>query len=235
MGRATRYRECRVQRGEIMSGRQARVEMSHKDRNASSGRQEAAQQLAFTGPEMFKALVDEHQYELLTFARGIVGDIEQAQDIVQEAFYDAWRAVERQAQPFVAGWSMTEVRRWLFHATYCRAISALRRVSRRSGWQSLDQLTDAGIGVEYAAEAFEDQVAEREAIRAALSSLLPKDRACLLLITVQGFPAREAAQILGLSTQALAKRFSRAKRKLLSAYLTQESASNLPPDGRIQA
>jgi RNA polymerase sigma-70 factor (ECF subfamily) len=205
---------------------QARVEMAHEDRRASGERYEAAQPLTFAGPAMFKALVEKHEYELLIFARSIVGDIEQARDVVQEAFYDAWRAVERQAQPFAIGSPMTEVRRWLFHATYCRAISALRRIGRRFRWQSLDQLTDAEIGVGRATEAFEDQV-----IRAALSSLLPKDRACLLLITVQGFPAREAAQILGLSTQALAKRFSRAKRKLLSAYLTQESAANSSSQG----
>jgi DNA-directed RNA polymerase specialized sigma24 family protein len=63
----------------------------------------------------------------------------------------------------------------------------------------------------------------------ALATLNPEDSACLLLMVVQGFTAQEAAAIIGSSATAMGKRIGRAKRRLLSAYLTQ-NASN--PGGR---
>ena len=72
---------------------------------------------------------------------------------------------------------------------------------------------------------FEDQIAEHAALQAALGDLSPKDVSCLLLMVVQGFTAAETAQILGDSPQAIAKRLSRAKRRLLDAYLAQEDTS----------
>jgi DNA-directed RNA polymerase specialized sigma24 family protein len=47
----------------------------------------------------------------------------------------------------------------------------------------------------------------------------------LLLIVVQGFTAAEAAQIIGATPQAVAKRFARAKQRLRAAYLAQNPAA----------
>jgi DNA-directed RNA polymerase specialized sigma24 family protein len=71
--------------------------------------------------------------------------------------------------------------------------------------------------------AFEDQIAESEALNRALSGLAPEDIACLLLIVMQGFTAAEAGAIIGASAQAVAKRIARAKRRLLDAYLTRDN------------
>ena len=75
---------------------------------------------------------------------------------------------------------------------------------------------------------FESQVAESQAVRAALDSLSPADASCLLLIVVHDFTAAEVSQIVGASPEAVAKRFSRAKRHLRDAYLAQ----NVPPETR---
>lgn len=66
---------------------------------------------------------------------------------------------------------------------------------------------------------FEDQIVESAAMQAALAGLTPKDKTCLLLIVGQGFTAAEAAQIMGDSPQAVAKRISRARQRLLEVYL----------------
>ena len=52
----------------------------------------------------------------------------------------------------------------------------------------------------------EEQVVERAAMQAAPAGLASKEKVCLLLMNVQGFTAAEAAQILGDSPQAVAKR-----------------------------
>jgi len=85
----------------------------------------------------FTTLVERHQRELYVFLRGIVAHEEQAHDLLQDTFYDAWRAAKRGAPPLVEGGARDEVRRWLFHTAYCRAISVLRR-RRLIRWVSLD-------------------------------------------------------------------------------------------------
>ncbi len=169
--------------------------------------------------EAFTDLLERCQWPLFTFLRGIVGDDEQARDLMQDAFCDAWRTVQRGGAPFDGSGEEAGLRRWLFHVAYNRAISALRR-RRLIQWLPLEHVTIA--------LSFEDQLAEQHALRTALASLAPADAACLLLIIVQEFTAAEAGQIIGASPQAVAKRLSRAKQRLRDAYL----AHNPQPEER---
>lgn len=166
--------------------------------------------------EQFTTLLAGCQWPLYTFLRGIVGDDEQARDLMQDTFYDAWRAAQRGMPPFHAGDERdVGIRRWLFHVAYNRACSALRR--RLISWLPLESfsfITSEGAS-------FENQVAESQAVRAAMASLAPADASCLLLIAVHGFTAAEVSEIIGGSPQSVAKRFSRAKQRLRTIYLAQ--------------
>ncbi len=165
-------------------------------------------------PEAFADLLDRCQWSLFNFLRGIVGDEEQARDLMQDTFYNGWRAAQRGSPPFDDSGDEAGMRRWLFHVAYNQAISALRR-RRLIQWLPLESVT---LPI-----AFEDQLAEGQAVRTALATLSAADAACLLLIIVQGFTAAEAGQIIGASPQAVAKRLSRAKQRLRDAYLAQNS------------
>jgi len=176
--------------------------------------------IALCSLEAFTALLERCQWPLYTFVYGIVGDEEQARDLMQDAFYDAWRTAQRGIPPFDGSGEEANMRRWLFHAAYNRAISALRR-RRLIQWLPLESVR---LPI-----SFEDQLIEGQAMRAALATLSPIDAACLLLIIVQGFTAAEAGQIIGASPQAVAKRFSRAKQRLRDAYLAQ----NPQPEKRV--
>lgn len=184
----------------------------------------AAQLLSFAD---FTALVARHQRELFGFLRGIVQHAEQASDLLQDTFVDAWRAAQRGQPPLTPDAPREEARRWLFHAAYCRAISALRR-RRLIRWESLDDPEAADSEALSSLASFEDRVAESAAMQAALADLSPRDVSCLLLIVVQGFTAAEAAEIIGDSPQAIARRISRAKRRLLAAYLAQDAGDQEP-------
>lgn len=170
----------------------------------------------------FTGIVERHHHELLAFLCGMVSEAELARDLLQDTFYDAWRAVKRGADPFLVPLSQPDVRRWLFHAAYCRAISA-RRHGSVLHWESLDRGEPDEYGVTGAFVAFEDQIAEAEVLTTALKGLAQEDVACLLLIVVEEFTAAEAADIMGASTATVAKRVSRARRRLLSAYLAQSA------------
>lgn len=170
----------------------------------------------------FTGIVERYDHELLAFLRGMVSEAELARDLLQDTFYDAWRAVTRGAEPFRAPLSQPDVRRWLFHTAYCRAISA-RRHGSVLRWESLDRGDPDAYGVTGALITFEDQIAEAEALATALKGLVQEDVACLLLIVVEGFTAAETADIMGASTVAVAKRVSRARRRLLNTYLAQNA------------
>jgi RNA polymerase sigma-70 factor, ECF subfamily len=176
--------------------------------------------------EEFSALLDRCQWPLFTFLRGIVGEEEQARDLMQDTFCEAWRVAQRGAAPFDPTRAESEARRWLFHVAYHRAISALRhrRVIR---WESFEVSSALDAWEEHTTrgltDEFEDRIAERQAMAAALAALSPQDAACLLLVVVHEFTAAEVGQIVGASAQAVAKRFARAKQRLRDAYLTQSA------------
>lgn len=52
--------------------------------------------------EQFTALLDRCQWPLYTFLRGIMGDDEQARDLMQDTFYDAWRTAQQGIPPLTA-------------------------------------------------------------------------------------------------------------------------------------
>ncbi len=172
----------------------------------------------------FTAIVERHERDLYIFLRGIVGHAEQARDLLQDTFYDAWRAANRRAPPFQPGYPQTDVRRWLYHAAYCRAVSALRR-RKLLRWESLDQVSVPEVDALLHTDDFEEHIAEHEALAVALKELSTTDAACLLLIVVHGFTAAEAGRVLDASPQAVAKRLSRAKQRLLALYLAHNPAS----------
>jgi DNA-directed RNA polymerase specialized sigma24 family protein len=122
--------------------------------------------------------------------------------------------------PLLPDGAAEEMRRWLFHAASCRAISLLRR-RRLIRWVSLTTLALEAEPMSTDLP-FEDQLVESAAMQAALAKLAPKEKVCLLLQVVQGFTAAEVPQMLGESPQAIAKRLVRAKKRLQAVYLAQE-------------
>lgn len=172
-----------------------------------------------TADVTFAHLLRDVQGPLFGFVRGLAGDDEQARDIVQDVFVDAWRAARGGTPPFATG-DTDGMRRWLFHAAYVRAAGAHRR-GRIIRWESLDAnpLDEASHPRE--ARALEDQVIEAEVLREALASLEPEDAACVLLKVVQGFTAHEIAHIVGVTPEAAKKRVTRAKQRLRAAYFAK--------------
>jgi RNA polymerase sigma-70 factor (ECF subfamily) len=181
----------------------------------------------------FAELLQTTQRAVHAFVRHLVGSSDDAHDVVQDVYVQAWRVAQRGSPPFgcdprtpgVLDW--TGMRRWVFHVAYRQAITLLRH-RRLIPWESLDGADEelvvlAPIG-QRAAEPFEDQVVEGAMLQAALARLKPDDAACLLLDIVHGFSTAEIAQILGIAPDATRKRLSRAMERLRVAYFEPEAA-----------
>ena len=171
----------------------------------------------------FDATLLREQQALRGFVRGLVGDAEQARDITQDVFMVAWRAAKEGAPPFTTNADERAIRRWLYCVAYRRAIS-VQRHERVLSIESLDQERAPHRERLAAPGAFDERIAEREALTAALADLETADAACLLLNVVQGFTAREIAAMLEISADAAKKRLTRAKQRLRDAYFAREQS-----------
>ena len=176
----------------------------------------------------FAALLQQTQQPLYGYLRGLLADDEQARDARQDVFCDAWRASQKGLPPFDEESDEQARRRWLFHVAHHKAVSALRR-RKLIRWESLDTPGAREREEAAAAGSFEEQIAEGEAVRAALASLSPDEASCLLLNVVQGFTSAEIAQIIGISPEASKKRLSRAKQRLRAAYFAQDARREESP------
>lgn len=182
---------------------------------------------------LFAEILDRTQVALVGFARGLLGNGEDARDLVQDVYVEAWRLAQRRGPPFTAQPDPTAVDRWLYLAAYHRAISLLRH-RRVIAWEPLDPDQVPEPAGRTASLPFEDRVAESASLRSALASLEPEDAACLLLNLVQGYSAVEIARTLEITPEAARKRTSRALQRLRAAYHEQNPAGGDPPSVTAQ-
>lgn len=140
------------------------------------------------------------QKPLGRFCSGFIGSRSDAEELVQEAFMEAYRAMSR----FRAEGS---VRAWLFGIARRVCIRHLRRRDRRLGL-----LRRFFVSEEPAGEAKDPaEKAEAQAmVRTALAKLRPLLREALLLRYQQDMDHQELAAVLGIRPEAARKRVSLA-------------------------
>ncbi|HEY7346890.1 MAG TPA: sigma-70 family RNA polymerase sigma factor [Ktedonobacterales bacterium] len=168
----------------------------------------------------FAALVNQTQRALYGYLRGLMADEEQARDLMQDVFCDAWRAAKQGIAPFDLESDERGRQRWLFHVAHHKAVSALRHRSLIR-WEPLEEPKDGEDRFLQESAPFEEQIVEGAVLQAALASLTLEEASCLLLNVVQGFPSAEIAQIVHISPEACKKRLSRARQRLRAAYLAR--------------
>jgi RNA polymerase sigma-70 factor (ECF subfamily) len=163
--------------------------------------------LARDGDEMaFAALVRQHQDQLYRIALRMTGDAGTAQDVVQEAFLQAWQHL-----PGFRGEARFST--WVTRIVINRCHN-VHRASRPT--EPLPDETTGGDGLPTspAAETLAVAAGRREAVRQAVVSLPFEQRAPLVLTTFGGHTHAEAGRILGISEAAAKVRAHRARRAL---------------------
>lgn len=141
------------------------------------------------------------EQRLGAFLAQMVRDRELAADLLQDTFHDVVRAGGRME-------AVENVDAWLFAIARNRALAALRR--RRRLGRAVARLRQSEDSSPEAA----DVLALRELLERSLS---PDERSLLLLRYVHGFDGNELAQIFRTSPEAMRKRLSRTRAKLLAA------------------
>jgi len=133
-------------------------------------------------------LVQRYQAQVLAFCLRITGSCEDAADVAQQVFINAYRRLDQfdQNLPFRA-WLMR------FAANECTAF--LRRRGRPAGGEALEALTDPGQRAPSQVDLAED----REWVRQAVAQLPDQYRTVVLLYYFQELSYTEIAHRTGLS------------------------------------
>lgn len=157
------------------------------------------------------------QYEepICSYLARLTDDPARAQDLTQETFLRAYRAL-------VKGECWDNPRAWLYRVASRLATDDYRR-RKLLQWLPLwdvDSRGDAALKV--GGMGVEEATAERLTIQAALQALSPKYRVPLVLYVCQECTVAEVADVLGLSISAVKMRLSRAREMLRRAYQQED-------------
>jgi RNA polymerase sigma-70 factor (ECF subfamily) len=154
-------------------------------------------------PAAFRRLVVATSQKLVRLAARITGSLEDGEDVVQEAYMKAHRAlVEGRFD------RRSRVDTWLYRIVANSAIDALRAGARRP--QRLETIPEPAWDGAVAAEA---RVALAE-LDALLDGLPPDQRAAIVLKGVEGRSSAEIAEITGTTEGAVEQRLVRARATL---------------------
>ena len=174
---------------------------------------QAAVAAATAGDEAaFSALVERHRHELQVHCYRMLGSFDDAEDQLQETFLRAWRRRATYA-------GRSTFRAWLYRIATNACLDELARRPRRpSGGEVpwLQPYPDALLEAVPAEAGDPDAAAvEKETIElafmVAIQHLPPQARAVLILRDVLGWPAKDAAALLGTSVAAVNSALQRAR------------------------
>ena len=158
-------------------------------------------------------LVSGHMSEELRFATRLTGDLDSAEEVVQEALLRAarsWRSYRGEAT----------FRTWLFRIV----INAFRDflAARRAPEELAEDVPD-GRAADPTLEAMAGELGRLIAAR--VSALPPRQREVLVLIAYEGLSPREAAEVLAISEANVHTTLHLARSRLrrqLARYLTKK-------------
>ena len=178
-------------------------------------------------PEAFESLVRAYTPRLLAVARRMLGSDEDARDVVQDGFLNAFRAIDRFE-------GHAKLSTWLHRIVVNAALMKLR-TRRRKPEESLEPLLPAFRENGHHADKFSawdeaaDDLAEREetrqVVREAILSLPETYREVLVLRDIEEMSTDETARALGITPNAVKIRLHRARlalRTLLDPHLRRE-------------
>jgi RNA polymerase sigma-70 factor (ECF subfamily) len=153
-------------------------------------------------PSAFARLVRQYDRGLHVLAYRLLGDRDRLDDVLQEAYVKAYRALPRFRGDSKLG-------TWLYRIAYNACLDELER-SRRVVQLPLGEVAEPADPRSSVAET----VASRRDLAAALAALAPEDRAAVVMVDAHGFAYRDAGDVLGVPEGTIASRLNRARAAL---------------------
>lgn len=158
--------------------------------------------------EAFELLYGQYRSRVHTFLLRMVVDTDLADDLTQDVFTKAFKALPT----FHADHRILS---WLYRVANNAAIDGIRR-QRRFSWLRMGKVT--GTRDEPRAADEHGRVPEREHVQAVLRTLPPENASALLLHALEGYSYKEIADIQRCTMTAVRSRIARARAAFRETY-----------------
>jgi RNA polymerase sigma-70 factor (ECF subfamily) len=178
-------------------------------------------------PEAFGQLVTKYRAKIYTMLYGMVRHENDAWDLAQEAFLQAWRSIHKFE-------GRSSFYTWLYRLTVNLAIDSLRRKGRYVEVE-LDDAIPSSLP---SPRANCGRTEISEFINAALAQLSPDHRVAIVLKEIEDLQYQEIADILNISIGTVMSRLFYGRRKLqsiLRPIFKQVYDQRPPPVGSIKS
>lgn len=165
----------------------------------------------------FKQGLVSHLPNLRAFAYSLCGNMDRADDLVQETVMKAWAAMES----YEAGSNM---KAWLF--------TILRNVFYSECRKRKREVEDAegALAAKLSVHAAQDGHMDLQDLSAAIQDLPEEQREALILVGATGASYEEAAEICGCAVGTIKSRVSRARQHLIDVLNLADTAGSAGPD-----
>jgi len=163
----------------------------------------------------FDRLMNQHQKKVYRIALGMLGDHDEAADVVQEVFIRAFRSLKDFK-------FQSQLSTWLHRIAVNHSISRIRRRKARNHLDLAEvahRLTSP-LGRPGKELALKDLSAE---IEEAVASLPPKQKAIFVMHYQEELPHKEIARIMGRSEGAIKSSYCQAVKKLRKRLIRYEN------------
>lgn len=162
----------------------------------------------------FEVLVTDNEKRIYNLCRRLTGNPEDAAELTQEAFLNAWRGLSR----FQGESSFST---WLYRLASNACIDFLRKEKRRQNLSMTVSLDDEEEARQvelpderYAPERELERTEVRQAVAAGLERLTPEHRQVLVMREINGLSYAEIGAVLGLEEGTVKSRIARARNAL---------------------
>jgi RNA polymerase sigma-70 factor (ECF subfamily) len=157
---------------------------------------------------LFEILVRRYNPRLFRVARAILRDDAEAEDVMQQAYVNAFVHLDQFAERARFG-------TWLTRIAVHEALARLRRRARRRGVDAMSQPGDADVSMFRSKGPDPEQAALavelRRLLEAAIDSLPRRYRSAFVLREIEGLSTAETAECLEISEETVKTRLHRAR------------------------
>lgn len=166
--------------------------------------------------EAFEWIVRQHEARVAGFCQRWLCCAEDAREACQDTFVRAWQALPEFE-------NRARLSTWLYQIALnlCRDRARARTTRQRHRTSGLDDLEQTPACPKPCPGTNAELRSEMEKLERGLATLPDKERAALMLVTMEGLSQRDCAEVLGCSVRGVEGRVHRARQQLLEWWNQQ--------------